>query len=107
MDPLSTTLAVVTLATAIKDIVEVGQKIHDSFAKVKSNIACTNPVLWLWHCAQNIYNDTQVTNNLRSAQRVAKDIKEMAEEIKLFCQEYEDMLEHMNNFRLALHGLLG
>ena len=38
MDPLSVTLAVVTLTTAVKDLVELGQKIHDSFAKV-SNIA--------------------------------------------------------------------
>jgi hypothetical protein len=40
MDPLSITLAVVSLASAVKDMVELGQKIHKSFAKVSKNIAC-------------------------------------------------------------------
>lgn len=31
-------LAVTAVATAVKDIVEVGQKIHTSFAKVNRNI---------------------------------------------------------------------
>jgi hypothetical protein len=39
MDPLSITLAVVTLVTAVKDLVELGQKIHESFVKVSTNIA--------------------------------------------------------------------
>ena len=34
MDPLSLTLAVVTLATAVKDLVELAQAICDAFAKV-------------------------------------------------------------------------
>lgn len=38
MDPLSVTLAVVSLTTAVKDLVELGQKIHESFAKVIENI---------------------------------------------------------------------
>jgi hypothetical protein len=36
VDPLSITLAAVTLATALKDIIEVAQKIEQSFAKVSS-----------------------------------------------------------------------
>ncbi len=34
MDPLSLTLTVVTLATAVKDLVELAQAICDAFAKV-------------------------------------------------------------------------
>ncbi|KAF5319331.1 hypothetical protein D9619_008384 [Psilocybe cf. subviscida] len=79
MDPLSVTLAVVSLATAVKDIVEFGQKIHKSFAKV--------------------------SNNLRNAQRVAGDIKEMVEDIRLFCEDHKDILEDMTDFGLALQGL--
>jgi len=34
MDPLSITLALVTFATALKDIIELSQKIEQSFSKV-------------------------------------------------------------------------
>lgn len=37
MDPLSVTLAVVSLATTVKDLVELGQKLHESFAKVSKS----------------------------------------------------------------------
>ncbi|KAF5327255.1 hypothetical protein D9619_004588 [Psilocybe cf. subviscida] len=80
MDPLSATLAVISLATAVKDMVELGQKIHESFAKVSSNF--------------------------QKAQRVAEDIKEMVEEIKVFCEDHKDALDNMKDFRLALLGLL-
>ena len=36
MDPLSVTLAVVSLTTAVKDLVELGQKIQESFARVNT-----------------------------------------------------------------------
>jgi hypothetical protein len=36
MDPLSITLAVITLATALKDIIETAEVIRDSFSKVHS-----------------------------------------------------------------------
>ncbi|KAF5319167.1 hypothetical protein D9619_008416 [Psilocybe cf. subviscida] len=81
MDPLSITLAVISLTTAVKDMVELGQKIHESFAKVSTN--------------------------LRNAQRVAEDIKELVEEIKVFCDGHKEALNNMKDFRLAIHGLLG
>ncbi|KAF5319682.1 hypothetical protein D9619_008411 [Psilocybe cf. subviscida] len=80
MDPFSATLAVVSLATAVKDMVELGQKIHESFAKV--------------------------SKNLRKAQRVANDIKEMVEKIKVFYDNHTDILNNMESFRVALLGLL-
>ena len=40
MDPLSITLAVVTLSTALKDIIELSQKIEQSFAKVRTHFFC-------------------------------------------------------------------
>ena len=36
MDPLSITLAAVTLATALKDVIAIAQKIEESFEKVSS-----------------------------------------------------------------------
>ncbi|KAF5319470.1 hypothetical protein D9619_008400 [Psilocybe cf. subviscida] len=80
MNPFSATLAVISLATAVKDLVELGRKIHESFAKV--------------------------SNNLRSARHVAADIKEMVQEIKVFCEDHKDALDDMNDFRVALQGLL-
>ncbi|KAF5319447.1 hypothetical protein D9619_008435 [Psilocybe cf. subviscida] len=80
MDPLSVTLAVISLTTAVRDLVEVGKKIHESFAKM--------------------------SNNFRNAQRVAEDIKEMVEEIRVFCEGHIDGLDNMKDFCLALLGLL-
>ncbi|KAF5329773.1 hypothetical protein D9619_009135 [Psilocybe cf. subviscida] len=80
MDPLSVTLAVVTFATAVKDLVELGQKIHESFAKVSSNY--------------------------QRAQSLAEDIKEIVHEIEVFCQDHKDALDGMKDFRLAVLGLL-
>ncbi|KAF5329777.1 hypothetical protein D9619_009139 [Psilocybe cf. subviscida] len=80
MDPLSVTLAVVTLATAVKDLAELGQKIHESFAKV--------------------------SKNLRNAQRLAGNIKEMVNEINTFCEDHQDVLANMKDFCMALQGLL-
>ncbi|KAF5319492.1 hypothetical protein D9619_008421 [Psilocybe cf. subviscida] len=73
-------LGVIALATAVKDLVELGQKIHESFAKVSSN----------YHKAQS----------------AAKDIKEMVDEIEFFCRSHKDVLDNLENFRLALLGLL-
>ncbi|KAF5329413.1 hypothetical protein D9619_009140 [Psilocybe cf. subviscida] len=80
MDPLSVTLAVVSLATAVKDLVELGRKIHESFAKV--------------------------SKNLRNARRVAGNIKEMLDEINTFCEGHKDVLANMKDFCVALQGLL-
>lgn len=44
MEPLSVTLTVVSLATAVKDLVEFAQKVHNSFAKVRSITMCPLPV---------------------------------------------------------------
>ena len=38
MDPLTITLAVVTFTTALKDIIELSQKIEQSFSKVRSTL---------------------------------------------------------------------
>ncbi|KAF5319350.1 hypothetical protein D9619_008424 [Psilocybe cf. subviscida] len=73
-------LGAIALATAVKDLVELGQRIHESFAKV--------------------------SNNLRKAQRVAKDIKEMVEKIEIFYKNHEDALDSMESFRVALLILL-
>jgi len=37
-DPLSITLAALTLATALKDVIELAQKLNESFKKVQRNI---------------------------------------------------------------------
>lgn len=62
---------------------------------------------------KNAYNNTQVSNNLRNVQRIAEDIKEMIEdikemieEIKSFCNDHEGVVDNMNDFSIALQGLL-
>jgi hypothetical protein len=45
MDPLSITLAVITLATALKDIIETAEIIQDSFSKVHSSVTTYDHVL--------------------------------------------------------------
>ncbi|KAF5315201.1 hypothetical protein D9619_007276 [Psilocybe cf. subviscida] len=80
MDPLSVTLTAVSLATAVKDIVELGQKIYESFAGA--------------------------SHNFRNAQRVAEDIKEMVEEIRVFCEDHQNVLSSVDDFRSALESLL-
>ncbi|KAF5319234.1 hypothetical protein D9619_008389 [Psilocybe cf. subviscida] len=81
MDPLSAVLAIVSLTSAVKDMVELGQKIHESFAKV--------------------------SKNLRKARRMAENIKEMIEEIKEFCEDHKDVLVNTKEFLLAVQSLLG
>lgn len=49
MDPVSITLAVVSLTTAVKDMVELGEKIHKSFAKVSE--ASTGAVMMVTRSA--------------------------------------------------------
>lgn len=78
MDPLSLTLVVVSLTTATKDLVKLGQKMHESFAKVNRDIHPASSIS-SWN-TPNADDITQVSINLRSAQRVAEDIKEMVEE---------------------------
>lgn len=55
---------------------------------------------------QNTYHYTQASDNLRNSQRVAKDIKEMMEEIMVFCDDNKESLNNMKDFRLALQDLL-
>ncbi|KAF5319565.1 hypothetical protein D9619_008418 [Psilocybe cf. subviscida] len=73
-------LGAIALATAVKDLVELGQKIHKSFAKV--------------------------SKNLRTAHRLAKDIADKTEKIKAFYDSHKDALDEMEDFRVALLGLL-
>jgi len=44
MDPLSITLAAVTLATALKDVIAIAQKIEKSFEKVSSLLSIRDNV---------------------------------------------------------------
>jgi len=49
MDPLSVTLAVVTFATALKEIIELSQKIEQSFSKVSPILLVTLDELIVWN----------------------------------------------------------
>ncbi|KAF5323702.1 hypothetical protein D9619_012915 [Psilocybe cf. subviscida] len=80
MDPLTATLAVIALATAVKDITELGIKIRESFAKVPKN--------------------------LLNAERVGRDISEMLEEIVEFSEQNRETLENAKEFRTDLQDLI-
>ncbi|KAF5319444.1 hypothetical protein D9619_008436 [Psilocybe cf. subviscida] len=62
-------------------MIELGQRIHESFATV--------------------------SDNLRNARRVAEDIKETVKDIEVFCEEHKDALDEMIGLCLAVQGLLG
>ncbi|KAF5323773.1 hypothetical protein D9619_012904 [Psilocybe cf. subviscida] len=80
MDPLTATLAAIALATAVKDITELGLKIRESFAKVPKN--------------------------LLTAERVARDISEMLEDIVKFSEQNRETLENAQDFRTNLQDLI-
>ncbi|KAF5323783.1 hypothetical protein D9619_012922 [Psilocybe cf. subviscida] len=80
MDPLAVTLAAIALATAVKDITELGIKIRESFAKVPKN--------------------------LLNAERVARDISEMLEDVVEFSEQNRETLENAQEFRIALQDLI-
>lgn len=100
MDPLSLTLAVISLTSTVKSLVEFGRQIHESFAKVNKSTSS------LVSSIPKMLTITQVSNNLRNAQRVAEEIKEMVEEICVFCEHHENALADMKDFRLAMQSLV-
>ncbi|KAF8961142.1 hypothetical protein BDZ97DRAFT_1225851 [Flammula alnicola] len=79
VDPLSVTLSVITLATALKDIIELGQKIKDSFAKV--------------------------SQNLRNVQELAGEIVGTLQQLWEFCDRHYAVLNASDEMKAALRKL--
>ncbi|KAF8174062.1 hypothetical protein BJ912DRAFT_991026 [Pholiota molesta] len=84
MDPLSITLAVITLATALKDIIETAEIIQDSFSKLPQNYRNANrlaeEVLETLHGMEQIYEEHEETFNKNES--LKKAIKKLQEEMK-------------------------
>ncbi|KAF8958056.1 hypothetical protein BDZ97DRAFT_1924070 [Flammula alnicola] len=78
-DPLSVTLAVITLATALKDIIELGQKIKESFA--------------------------QVSKNLQNGKRLAFEMLDTLYKLQKFCDEHYAVLNASTEMKIALQKL--
>ncbi|KAF9480572.1 hypothetical protein BDN70DRAFT_978724 [Pholiota conissans] len=82
MDPLSITLAVITLATALKDIIDIAQDIHDSFSKLPQNYRNAQRLATLMlktlREIQDIYQENTAvfdrTSHLRKATDDLRDI---------------------------------
>ncbi|KAF9567234.1 hypothetical protein CPC08DRAFT_719560 [Agrocybe pediades] len=80
-DPLSITLAAITLATALKDVVELAQKLNDSFEK---------------HA-----------RNMRAAQLLAADTLEIVQDLEEFHERHREALDDAKEVRDAVVTLLG
>ncbi|KAF5323769.1 hypothetical protein D9619_012899 [Psilocybe cf. subviscida] len=72
-------LGVIALVTAVKDMAELGSKIHESFAKA--------------------------SNNLRSARSLAEDVKVMLGDLQDFCECHHNDLQNSRTFRVELERL--
>ncbi|KAF9537535.1 hypothetical protein CPC08DRAFT_771275, partial [Agrocybe pediades] len=79
-DPLSITLAAITLGTALKDLTELAMKLHSSFKK--------HP------------------HNMRAAQSLAEDTLEIVQDIEKFYIERGDVLDNLPEVRDAVARLL-
>ncbi|KAH9475807.1 hypothetical protein JR316_0011367 [Psilocybe cubensis] len=75
-DPLSLTLAAITLATALKDIIELAQKIEESF--------------------------TKTSHNLRQLHALSTEISATLRELKEFCDEHYTVLSDAKDMKTAL-----
>ncbi|KDR69609.1 hypothetical protein GALMADRAFT_916980 [Galerina marginata CBS 339.88] len=80
MDPLSIALATVTLATAVKDLGEILQKLEQSFSKPAENI--------------------------RNAETLATQVRQTLDQLKRFCDEHEEILSSANDMKVALTELI-
>ncbi|KAF9537861.1 hypothetical protein CPC08DRAFT_824682 [Agrocybe pediades] len=78
-DPLSITLAAITLGTALKDLTELAQKLHESFKK---------------H-----------SHNMRAAELLAADTLETVQDIEKFYIERGDVLDNLPDVRNAVARL--
>ncbi|KAF8965715.1 hypothetical protein BDZ97DRAFT_753404 [Flammula alnicola] len=79
IDPLSLALAVITLATALKDLHEVGVKIYELFAKG----------------LQNLRNAQQLMNNMLKTLRA----------LNTFCNDHYENLDRSSSMKAALGDL--
>ncbi|PPQ89815.1 hypothetical protein CVT25_007516 [Psilocybe cyanescens] len=79
-DPLSITLATITLATALKDVIELAHMIEESFAKV--------------------------AQNMRDIHILATEISATVGELKEFCEEHYDILSDAKDMSVALLDLI-
>ncbi|KDR73170.1 hypothetical protein GALMADRAFT_142312 [Galerina marginata CBS 339.88] len=79
-DPLSVTLAAISLATAMKDIVELAQKLERSFAKV--------------------------ARNFQNAQTLSAEVLKTVQQLQNFCKEHYEILNDSNDMKRALIDLI-
>ncbi|KDR69668.1 hypothetical protein GALMADRAFT_145386 [Galerina marginata CBS 339.88] len=80
MDPLSIALATVTLATAVKDLGEILQKLEQSFSKPAENV--------------------------RNAEMLTTQVRQTLDRLKRFCDEQEEILSSANDMKVALSELI-
>ena len=105
MDPLSLTLAVVTLATAVKDLVELAQAICDAFAKVEflrvTPLTCHDSdnfdicVIFMW----------QVPQNYKKSLHLASDILRTSKKMQTLYGKKKEVLESAEDLRESLQEL--
>ena len=102
MAALTIPLAVLSLATAVKDAVEVAQQIRDAFKQVCESVLFRAMILWDWlgFCAM------QVPENYRKAREMSEEILQFVQQINGLYEKGKDVFEREQSFKISLEGLL-
>ncbi|KDR69626.1 hypothetical protein GALMADRAFT_145358 [Galerina marginata CBS 339.88] len=79
MDPISLSLAALTLTTAVKDLADIVQKLERSFSKPAENI--------------------------RNVEILATEVRQTMDQLKRFCDEQEELLSKARGLKVALSEL--
>lgn len=110
MDPLTTTLAVISLATAVKDLVELAQNISDAFAKVRIysltlKICGVNDNIFVSELSPMDAVLQQVPQNYKKANNLASDILRTSKQIQTLYSNKKDIFESMDDLKASLQEL--
>jgi len=98
-DPLSLTLAAITLATALKDVIELAQKLNDSFKQVRRTEYTGSLLL-------NSYDVSQHALNLQEAKSLAEETLEIVQDIEKFYGRHAKTLDDDSDLRESVAYLL-
>ncbi|KAF8182021.1 hypothetical protein BJ912DRAFT_928727 [Pholiota molesta] len=110
-DPLSITLAVITLATALKDIIETASAIQDSFSKLPQNYQNAQKLAKLVSKTlqemQDIYQEKQVIFD--GSPHLTKTINDLRAEMKLTCEKCAHLIpprseRKRDRFKIAFYS---
>ena len=95
MDPMSAALAGLAIASALKDIIELAQKLDDSLAKVST---------WSFGFPY-LTEPQQVAKNMTKSKRLAEDIVKSLRQLEKVYQRYNATLVRSPDLKEAVDRL--